>query len=80
MIDPDSPLHEYQQLAAILRDQIKRGELSGRLPSIPQLAEQFSLSEATVKRSLAVLSDDDLIYSVRGRGTFVKPPEDRYDR
>ncbi len=70
-IDPDSPLHEYEQLAEILRTQIESGEISGRVPSINTLAERYELSPATVKRALGLLSEAKLIYSVRGRGTFV---------
>ena len=62
--------HPYVQLADILRDQIKRGELSGRIPSINELAETYELSPATVKRALGILSDEGLIHSVRGRGNF----------
>ena len=62
--------HPYVQRADILRDQIKRGELSGRIPSINELAETYELSPATVKRALGILSDEGLIHSVRGRGNF----------
>ena len=73
MIDPDSPQHPYMQLSGLLRSQIQRGEIGPRIPSITQLSEIYELSQATVKRALKVLSDEGLIYSVRGRGTFVKP-------
>lgn len=69
-IDPDDPRHPYVQLADILREQIKRRELVGRIPSINELAEQYELSPATVKRALGLLSDEGLIHSVRGRGNF----------
>jgi DNA-binding GntR family transcriptional regulator len=70
-IDPDSPLHEYEQLAEILRAQIGSGEIGGRLPSINTLADRYELSPATVKRALGLLTEAGLIYAVRGRGTFV---------
>jgi DNA-binding GntR family transcriptional regulator len=69
-IDPDDVRHPYVQLADTLRSQISSGQLAGRIPSINQLAEQYELSPATVKRALGILADEGLIHSVRGRGNF----------
>jgi DNA-binding GntR family transcriptional regulator len=71
-IDNDSPEHPYIQLAGILRDRIRAGELGPRMPSITELSEETELSAATVKRALTVLRHEGLIYSVQGRGTFVR--------
>ena len=71
-IDPDSPEHPYVQLAGLLRDQIRAGKIGPRVPSIMELAEETGLSAATVKRALKLLRDEDVIFSVPGRGTFVK--------
>lgn len=71
-IDPDSPAHPYVQLAGLLRNRIKAGKIGPRVPSIMELADETGLSAATVKRSLKLLRDEDVIVSVPGRGTFVK--------
>jgi GntR family transcriptional regulator len=71
-IDPDSPEHPYVQLASQIRDRIRLGRIGPRMPSIMELASETDLSAATVKRALRVLRDEGLIYSVPGRGTFVK--------
>jgi GntR family transcriptional regulator len=71
-IDNDSPEHPYVQLAGLLRTQIKAGKIGPRVPSITELAEESGLSAATVKRALGLLRDEGLIYSVPGRGTFVR--------
>ncbi len=71
-IDNDSPEHPYVQLAGILRQQIKAGKLGPRVPSITELAGESELSAATVKRALRLLRDEGLIYTVPGRGTFVR--------
>jgi DNA-binding GntR family transcriptional regulator len=71
-IDNDSPEYPYVQLAALLRAQIRAGKIGPRVPSINELADETGLSPATVKRSLGILRDEGLIYSVRGRGTFVR--------
>ena len=60
------------QLAGILRQQIKAGKLGPRVPSIMELAAESELSAATVKRALRLLRDEGLIYTVPGRGTFVR--------
>lgn len=60
------------QLAGLLRDRIKEGQVGPRVPSIMELAEETSLSAATVKRALKLLRDEGVIFSVPGRGTFVK--------
>lgn len=70
-IDNDAPEHPYVQLAALLREQIKAGKIGPRVPSITELAEESGLAAATVKRSLRLLQDEGLIYTVPGRGTFV---------
>ena len=71
-IDNDSPEHPYVQLAGLLRAQIKAGKIGPRVPSITELAEESGLSAATVKRALGLLRDEKLIYTVPGRGTFVR--------
>jgi GntR family transcriptional regulator len=71
-IDNDSPEHPYVQLAGLLRDRIKAGEVGPRVPSIMELADVTGLSAATVKRALGLLRDEGLIYAVPGRGTFVR--------
>jgi GntR family transcriptional regulator len=76
-IDNDSPEHPYVQLAALLRARIASGDIGPRVPSIMELASQSGLAAATVKRTLKLLADEGLIYTVTGRGTFVVPPEQR---
>ena len=71
-IDNDSPEHPYVQLAGILRERIKAGKIGPRVPSIMELADESELSAATVKRALRLLQDEGLIYTVPGRGTFVR--------
>jgi DNA-binding GntR family transcriptional regulator len=37
-----------------------------------ELADESGLSAATVKRAMGLLRDEGLIYTVPGRGTFVR--------
>jgi DNA-binding GntR family transcriptional regulator len=71
-IDNDSPEHPYVQLAGILRERIKAGKIGLRVPSIMELTDESELSAATVKWALRLLRDEGLIYTVPGRGTFVR--------
>ncbi len=63
----------YQQLAALLRAQIASGQLApgGRVPSVRQLAEEHGLATMTVQSALRELTNEGLITSVVGRGSFV---------
>ena len=70
-IDPDSPAHAYLQLAAALREQIERGEVTSQLPSIATLVKQTGLAIGTIRRAVDVLVQEDLVQTVPGRGTFV---------
>ena len=72
IIDPDSPVHPYLQLAAQLRDQISDGKITGPLPSLTALESRTGLSKGTVQRAINVLVDEGLVFKVRGRGVFVR--------
>ena len=71
MIDHDSPVPLHEQLSALLRDQITKGSLTGRVPSILSLAQEYQVSHRTAARSLATLRDEGMIVSVRGKGYYV---------
>ena len=73
-LDHESPDALYAQLAAVLRGQIERGELTGRVPSAKTLAQQYGVSIGTAERALAVLRSEGLIRSAMGRGHFVVRP------
>lgn len=74
-IDPDSDVPPYRQLASILRDQIASGEISGRLPSEKDLMQTYGLAAGTVRKSLALLREADLIHTVHGWGSYTGPAE-----
>ncbi len=65
----------YQQLAAILRADIRSGGLGPgeALPSEPQLMHTYGVSRGTVRKALEVLRDEGLIETVRRRGSRVRP-------
>lgn len=69
-LNHDSPEALWSQLAAVLRQQIADGTLTGRLPSARALATSWHVSRETVVRAMAALRDEGLITTVHGRGTF----------
>ncbi|HEY2125976.1 MAG TPA: GntR family transcriptional regulator [Streptosporangiaceae bacterium] len=69
-LDHNSPTALYQQLAELLRGQIERRELTGRVPSAKTLAQQYEVAVGTAERALAILREDGLIVSATGRGHF----------
>jgi GntR family transcriptional regulator len=67
---------KYQQIADQLRAQIGSGALAPghRLPSEPDLAAQYDASRNTVRLAIALLTNQGLVESRQGLGTFVHEP------
>jgi DNA-binding transcriptional regulator YhcF (GntR family) len=49
-IDHDAATPLYLQLAGILRDQIGRGALTSRVPSLKTLSQEHGVSHVTAER------------------------------
>jgi len=64
----------YQQIADDLRDAIDRGDLAPgqQLPTEQQLMDQHNVSRNTVRLGLAALTNEGLISSSQGSGSFVR--------
>jgi GntR family transcriptional regulator len=73
MIDRGSPVELHAQLTTLLRGRIASGDLSGRIPSILTLTQEYGVSHRTAARALSTLRDSGEIVSVRGKGYYVKP-------
>lgn len=79
-IDHDSETPVYQQIAAWIAARITSGELQPRrpIPSEKTLGQEFEgVARTTIRRAVAYLRDQGLIYTVPQRGSYVTPPEDR---
>ena len=59
------------QLAALLRGQIKSGELTGRVPSVKSLSQEHGVSHITAEKALDVLKHEGLVRTAIGKGTYV---------
>ncbi|EFL04313.1 conserved hypothetical protein [Streptomyces sp. SPB78] len=63
----------YQQVAQHFRDQILSGQLVGgdRVPSVRDIASEWSISKATADKALSALRSEGLIIAVTGVGSMV---------
>jgi GntR family transcriptional regulator len=77
-IDHDGPVTPYRQLAEILRARIARGDWAPgrRIASETDLVQQYGLARTTVRRAIALLSDEGAVVVVAHRGTFLPEPEE----
>lgn len=74
-IDPLGPVPLSRQLADVLRDKIKTGELEpGRpIPSQRSLVQEYGLARGTVARAVTSLVEEGLVVIVPGKGAYVRP-------
>ncbi len=81
MLNPNSPLPLYHQLAEELADQIRAGTFTPgqRLPSEPELAKRHGIGRPTVRQATDILVQRRLVERRRGAGTFVRPVGERVD-
>lgn len=74
IISNSSGIPLYEQIEEQIKSQIMTGELveGDALPSMRVLAKDLKISIITTKRAYEDLERDGFIYSVTGRGSFVK--------
>jgi DNA-binding GntR family transcriptional regulator len=74
VIDPDSAVPPYEQVAKMLRDEIARGTMTGRIPSAHTIAEHHQVSHRVAARALEILQGEGMIENVPGEGHVVRHP------
>lgn len=81
LVDQISGEPIYKQLADELESKIINGDIKPgkKLPSENELCELYNVSRITVRQALNILVQKDLVYSVHGKGSFVKVPEIEQD-
>ena len=74
MLDRESPIALYYQIAADIRRRIGRGEWtrSQRIPSEIELAQEYGVSRMTLRQALEYLEKEGVLSRKRGLGTFVE--------
>lgn len=73
-LDLDDPRPPFQQLAAVLREEIHAGRYApgAQLPSGSELAKQFKVARQTVQNAIKELRLEGLVASRQGSGVFVR--------
>lgn len=74
MLKGDTQIPKYAQIKALLLSEIRSGQLAPgeKIPTEPQLCEQFGVSRITVRRAIEELVDDGYLLKKQGKGTFVR--------
>jgi GntR family transcriptional regulator len=72
-LDRLSPVPLWEQLAEILRKDIRAGNRP--IMSESHLEQTYGVGRSTVRLALTALRDEGLIVTIPGRGTFVKPTQ-----
>ena len=77
LIDYNDKRPIYEQIAARFQTLIVSGVLEAdeKLPSVRTLAVELSINPNTIQRAYTELEKDGFIYTVKGRGNFVKRDE-----
>ncbi len=81
MLNSESPIPLYHQLADILTEQIRSGEYKPGdvIPSETGLAKSYSIGRPTVRQAMDTLVRKGLVERRRGSGTYVKNQDDDID-
>jgi len=74
MIDKNSPISLYYQIAIDIRSRIARGEWAqgNRLPPEIKLAQEYRVSRMTLRQALAYLENEGILLRQRGIGTLIQ--------
>ncbi|WP_165978858.1 GntR family transcriptional regulator [Antarcticimicrobium luteum] len=69
----------YLKLASLFRDRIASGAwpVGQQIGTLPELQAEYGVARATVQQAVRLLSEEGLLSSERGRGTFVTAPVER---
>lgn len=73
-IDKQSSKPYYEQLMFSIKEDIVNGLLQSgdRLPSVREMAKQLAMNPNTVSKAYKLLEAQEVILTIRGKGTYVK--------
>lgn len=76
-VDHESPIPVYVQIGRMIAARIEAVELQPDrpIPSEQSMIQEFGVARDTVRRAVAWLRDQGLVYTVPQRGSFVRPPD-----
>jgi GntR family transcriptional regulator len=81
MLNPQSPIPLYRQLADLLQERIRSSDVTpgSRIPSEHQLAAEHGIGRPTVRQAIDQLVRKGLLTRRRGAGTFVRDRQPEVD-
>lgn len=73
-VSKDKPLAFYLQVANKIKEDILTGTFKGgqSIGSQQKLCDQFGVSRITIRKAIEVLTSENLVTTIHGKGTFVK--------
>lgn len=73
ILNKESSIPLYQQLANIIKQQINKGILkeNDKILTAPELSEKYDVSRITVKKAVDLLAEEGILVKQQGKGTFV---------
>lgn len=76
-LNRQSPIPLYYQLAELLGEQIRQGQLQAgdQIPSERDLSDQHMISRMTVRQAIVFLVREGILITRHGLGTFVAEPK-----
>ena len=69
VVKNDTP--KYIQVKELIRNEIKKGNITDKLPGERTLAKQLNVSYMTVRKAVAELVEEGILHKLTTRGTFV---------
>ncbi len=81
MLNPNSPVPLYRQLADTLQRKIREGQYKpgDRIPSEHELVSIYGIGRPTIRQALELLVRKRFLTKKRGAGTFVRNPGEEVD-
>ena len=78
-IDKDSHRPYYEQLVIGIKEDILQGilEPGDQIPSVREMAKILLMNPNTISKAYKVLESEQVLVTVKGKGTFVKQVESR---
>ncbi len=75
-VDRFNPTPLYQQVAAVIRERIRSGELrpKDQVPSEQQMVSEHGIARDTARQAIALLRAEGWVFTVPQRGTYVSDP------
>jgi GntR family transcriptional regulator len=74
-VDHFDPTPKYRQIANIVREQIRAGELEPMtpVPSESRMVQIHGVARETARQAVRLLAEEGWVFTLQARGTYVSP-------